>query len=115
MYLPILFSDFIAPEPYYMPRTDSFYQTEGEYVIKLAVPGIEKDQLKVELTGDTLLVSFSNAGDAGNKAGYSRRSYFMKHEIKRDEIKASLRNGILTITVPKAIPPEPEHKLIEIS
>jgi len=64
-----------------------------EYLIKLVIPGIKKEDLKLELIENELVVKIEN---------YTTSYRFLK-PIKEDEIWAQLENGILEIKVPKNV------------
>lgn len=75
------------------PFTDIF--DEGDYYrVIMDLPGVEKDQINIEATENSLTVSTSG-----------ERKYFkevtFKEPIKPDSAKAQYKNGVLTITVEK--------------
>ncbi len=96
---------------------DSLYQyvsikhTDGEYIIKVALPGISKEKVSLELSGNSLKISTktvnpnistddSNDNAEGNnqqQAKESTQSVRILGDIDRDNIKADLNNGLLTV------------------
>ncbi|KAH6769172.1 HSP20-like chaperones superfamily protein [Perilla frutescens var. frutescens] len=48
-------------------------------------------------------------------SGQFLRRFRLPENAKMDEIKASMENGVLTVTVPKAEVKKPEVKAIDIS
>ncbi len=99
---------------------------DDEVSIEAAIPGMSKDDVKVELTDKVLTICGSS-----NQDGSIKDSQYVKREIKRSSFKrsftlsenlkgsaitASFGNGILTLTIPKVVPDnfKPETKVIEI-
>lgn len=83
-----------------------------EYILEADLPGFNKEDIHLDLTGDTLTVRaerHSEFEDNDKKNNYIRceRSYgsytrqFDVSGVKTDQIKAKYNNGILTLTMPK--------------
>lgn len=51
----------------------------------------------------------------GRSSGKFLRRFRLPQNAKMDEVKASMENGVLTVTVPKVEEMKPEVKPIEIS
>jgi len=100
-----------AREPEYalIPPTDIFEDADGIRVV-LDMPGVSKDRLHVKADGNGLTV----AGDAeismpeGMEAVYAdirathyRRSFGLTSELDADRIEAALKDGVLTLRIPK--------------
>ena len=96
---------------------------KGDKVVVAAdVPGVEKEDLSVNISGDRLEISAERKKEAEEKKeGYVRRertytSYYrlvpLPAEVDADKADATFENGVLEITMPKvkAI----EKKKIEI-
>lgn len=90
-------------------------ENEQEYVIEALVPGFEIEDLKVVVENNVLSIaadepvpeSDGEADDAGGRARrwYARsfrRAYRLPTEVDADKIGAELKNGVLTVRVPKA-------------
>lgn len=94
-------------------------ETDAEYIIKMEVPGITKDQVTVNLENHRLTVS-GERKDEKKEESESRlvieRSYgsffrslgLPKAAIDKD-VSAELRNGVLTIRVQKAEESKPRR------
>ncbi len=92
------------------PSTD-IYETKDEYVFKIEVPGMNKDDVKVEFTEDTLTIKGERKEDKEiKKENYHRierffgsfqRSFTLPKNIDEKKIKAELKDGILELRVPK--------------
>ena len=86
-------------------------ETESEYVIDVEVPGVRKEDIKLDLKDDILTVFVErNEETKEERSDYIRRERrygscsrsFYVPEIKNEEVKAKYNNGVLTITLPKA-------------
>ncbi len=91
------------------PAADA-YETAGEYVFQVEIPGVALSDVKLEVEGGKLRI-------AGTRPEVDSSSHFLRMEriygefvrefeipsgIDRDRISAALDSGILTITAPKA-------------
>ena len=94
-----------------VPAID-MYETENEVVVKAAMPGVEAKDLDVNITGDILTIKGETSSEKEEKKenyyyqechyGTFTRSITMPAGVKTDKSEASLDNGILTLTLPKA-------------
>ena len=94
-----------------LPAVD-LYQTDGEIVVKAAVPGVKAEELQISITGDvlTLKTETEDSSETEKKAyrireqrwGTFERSVMLPTEVKADQARADFENGVLTITLPKA-------------
>ena len=93
------------------------------YLLDIAIPGYEKNDIKLELEKGYLTVSASQSACSDEENGeYIRkeryygkcsRTYYVGEGVNEDDIEANYRNGILTITVPKVVK-STDKKVIEI-
>jgi HSP20 family protein len=92
------------------PAVD-LYEEKDDIVVKAELPGMEKDNIKVNLSGDRLTIKGEKKQEEEvKKEGYyrSERSYgsFVRtlelpREVQTDKVKAAFKNGILEIRLPK--------------
>jgi HSP20 family protein len=98
---------------------------EGDkYVIESELPGIPKEDVKVDINGDTLTISAEHKETKEEKDGkkYIRRersfgSYTRSFDISgvaSDAISADYKDGVLTLTLPKKSPETPAARRLEI-
>jgi len=88
------------------------YQTEGEVVIKSTVAGITAGDIDITITNDMLTVKGARSRDEEVRPedyyyqecywGPFSRSVILPADVEADLIKATLKNGILTIRLPKS-------------
>ncbi len=80
---------------------------DKEYLITLAIPGFTKEQIKLELNGNILTISVENKEQSDendtkkNINSKFRQVISLNNDIERDSIKSSLKDGILTISIPR--------------
>jgi len=87
---------------------------EKDYVLKAEMPGFKKEDIEIEVQDDSIAIT----GMAGWKYDAKGKLYICKEracktfyrrielpdEIKVDEVKADLAEGVLEITLPKKAP-----------
>lgn len=95
-------------------------------MFKADVPGLKKEEVKVEAEeGRILQISGERSKEKEEKndkfhrversSGKFMRRFRLPENAKMDQIKASMENGVLTVTVPKEEEKKPEVKAIDIS
>lgn len=100
----------IRPLSIRMPSID-VYEEKDSVVVKAELPGMKKEDIEVNLAGENLTIKGEKKEDKEVKEdNYYRRerSYgsFLRTvalpcDVKSDEIKASFKDGVLEIRVPK--------------
>lgn len=123
-----LFDHFLEPdfelglgskEIEFVPECD-VDETDTHYLLSFDLPGISKDQVKVEVADNVLTVSGERkeerkaikTGRSEKFRGYFKRSMTLPGGVNADQVKASYENGVLEIAVPKMESAKP--KLIKI-
>jgi HSP20 family protein len=86
-------------------------EDDKKYSLELAIPGIDKNDLKLDINEDVLTISSESKNETEeNKNGYKRkefsyssfcRSFYIPENVNRDTIEANYKDGILTIGLPK--------------
>jgi len=113
-YMPNLFNDDFFPvlsnRSTSMPAVN-IMEDEKHYNLELAVPGIDKKDLKIDINEDVLTVSSETKSENEEKSeGYKRkefnyssfcRSFYIPENVKRDKIEATYKDGILSVDLPK--------------
>ena len=92
------------------PMVDVF-EEKDDIVVKAELPGIEKDNIQVNLTDHTLTikgekkkeeeVKEENYYRAERSYGSFLRTLDLPRDVRADQVKASFKNGILEVRMPK--------------
>jgi HSP20 family protein len=92
------------------PSTD-IYETKDEYVFKLEVPGMTKDNIEIEFKDDTVIIKGEKKEETEvKKEDYHRvertcgsfsRSFNLPKNVDEKRIDASMKDGILELRIPK--------------
>ncbi|XAR60608.1 hypothetical protein NMG60_11034051 [Bertholletia excelsa] len=102
-------------------------ETPEAHVFKADLPGLKKEEVKVEVEeGRILQISGERSKEQEEKtdtwhrversSGKFLRRFRLPENAKMEQVKASMENGVLTVTVPKEEEKKkPEVKAIEIS
>lgn len=93
----------------WVPEAD-IEETPRELVVTFALPGVEKNDIRVEVTADTLTVHGRRREEIGAPGTIRRerpRGEFLRRvtlpaEVKTAGVKAAYRNGVLRVTLPRA-------------
>jgi HSP20 family protein len=101
--------------PFYMPSffDDDFFpvltggissmpavnvrEDDKSFMLDLAVPGIDKKELKIDINEDLLTIA------SESKFSYSSfcRSFQIPENVNKEKIEANYKDGILSVTLPK--------------
>jgi HSP20 family protein len=100
-------------------------ETPEAHVFIADLPGLNKEEVKVEFDdGRVLQISGERNVEKDDKndkwhrvercRGKFLRRFRLPENAKIDEVKASMENGVLTVSVPKQEGKKPERKVIQI-
>jgi len=98
-----------APGSVMLPPADVFEDAEG-ITLQLDMPGVAKDRLNLQANKNTLLIEGTARIEMpqGMEALYAdvrstlyRRSFVLSDELETDKTEASLKDGVLTVRIPK--------------
>lgn len=123
LWMPEEFNDFFDTD--FMPRVSAtapainVKESEKDYTVELAAPGLTKDDFNVNIDNDGNLhikiENKSNKKDEDRKSHYLRREFsYSKYEqtlllpddVEKDKIAASVNHGVLTVELPKLVKAE---------
>ncbi len=97
------------PEAFVTPLTDIYEEENGLHVV-VDLPGVEKSGLKLAVENDILTieghVNASNSDTNYLIREFEPTNYFRQFElsesVNREKINAELKNGVLSIFLPRA-------------
>lgn len=101
-------------------------ETPEAPVFKVDLPGFTKEDVKLEIEDDRVLqitadrnVEREDKNETRHHVERSRGKFLRRFRLpengKIDQVRASIEDGVLTVTVPKEEVKKPELKAIEIS
>jgi HSP20 family protein len=104
------------------PPLNVWTNSEGA-LVAVELPGIKAEQLELAVVGDTLtLRGKREANNLPEGARYQRRERFqgefarsiqLPFTIDADKVEAEYKDGILTITLPRAESEKPKHITVQ--
>lgn len=118
-----LFFDFERGTPAFAVERGAFPQASlddkgGAFELRLEVPGLEEKDLELSADGSTVTLKGErkDAVPEGysvhrkERSGYRfARSFTLPTKVDAEHIEASLKNGVLTVTLPKAKEAQPRR------
>lgn len=83
-------------------------ENEEMYMVSADLPGIKKDEIKIDVTGNTLRVSGERRREIKEEGYYERssgrfsRSFTLPEAVDSKKIEANFEDGVLRIVLPKS-------------
>lgn len=124
-----IFDDFFALEPVdlfdsaWVPLID-IEEDEKSIHLRAEIPGIDEKDLNVTLEDNVLTISGEKKEErkeenkryvlAERRFGSFKRSIALPNEVKADSVKASFKNGVLTINFEKKEVSQPKRITINV-
>jgi HSP20 family protein len=109
-----------VPGKYFIPFTDIF-ENADTLVVVMEIPGVAQEDLEIRVEKDVLSVEgrIDFTKYQGLKpvyteynVGHFTRSFSLSSEIDQGAISARVKDGVLTLTLPKARQAEPRRIVI---
>ncbi len=99
-----MFDEFFAGAPGFNATAADLFEDEHNYYARFELPGYKKDQIDLELENAVLTVR--SAATETSEAGETRRSFqrsiAVPDGVDLEKVAASLEDGVLDLTLPKA-------------
>lgn len=131
-WMPEVFNDFFDTD--FMTRTKAtapainVKETEKEYTVEVAAPGMTKEDFNVNIDKDGNLhihmEAHTEKKEEDKKSHYLRREFayskfeqtlLLPDDVEKEAIAARVNDGVLTVTLPKMAKPEtPSARQIEV-
>jgi HSP20 family protein len=100
----------------------NFYEKEGKYFLTSELPGISKDDVSINIDNGVITITGKKESSKEEEGasyylketsyGSFSRSLRLPGEVEEDKIEASIKDGVLTIEMPKK--EEPKAKKITV-
>ena len=97
------------PDAYMRPAVDIYEDKQGITLIA-DMPGVSRDRLNIEIDNNTLsiegevVIDFPESMEAlyaDVRSTYYQRSFTLSNELQTDNTNAELKDGVLTLSIPK--------------
>ena len=105
------------------PRVD-IVETDKEFQIKAELPEVKKEDLKVTIENGALTIQGERKQEKEEKGkkfhrieryyGSFIRSFSLPENVDEDEIKASFKDGMLVLSLPKTEPAKPKGVEVKV-
>jgi HSP20 family protein len=99
-------------------------ETDKEYVIRLDLPAVKKEDVKVTLDQGVLAISGERKHQTDDKNekfhrvesyfGSFERSFSLPDNVNADSVRCDSRDGVLTVHIPKIEAPQQKPKQIVV-
>jgi HSP20 family protein len=113
---------FVSEESF-APAID-LYEDENEYVVEAELPGLKQDEIKVSVEDDILSISGEKKREKEVKEenlyrserfyGKFERQIVLPQNADRENIKASYKDGVLKVIIPKKEEAKPKKVDIKV-
>jgi len=100
-------------------------ETKDDFVVTAEVPGMSKDDIKINISENTLTIKGEkkeekkeedhNYHRVERRYGTFQRSFTLPTQVESDKVKAAYKDGVLTITLPKKEEVKPKEIPISVS
>ncbi len=106
-----------------LPAVDVF-EDESGITLLADMPGVSKEKLELKVEGDTLLIEggVQTQTPDGLEAVYAevripryRRSFTLSRELDTTRIEANLKDGVLTLRMPKQAHAQPRRIAVTVA
>jgi HSP20 family protein len=94
-------------------------ETENEFVVKAALPGVKPDDVQITLHGDTLTIRAESKAEQDKKGehwhlrerrfGTFQRTVSLATPVNSEKAQAQFEHGVLTLTLPKSESAKPRQ------
>ena len=111
-----------AQAPAMVPAVDVL-ENEAGITLKADLPGVSRDGLSIRVDGETLTIEGQvNLGAAKRlepvyaevRTAQYKRSFVLSRDLDTSKIDASMKNGVLTLTVPKLEQAKPRRIAVRV-
>lgn len=106
----------------YVPAFD-VWETQDAYIFKADVPGFREQDIDISVSGNRLTLSGKREAEQVSESdtyycsersvGTFTRTFTLPEGINADQIRADLKEGILTVNVPKTAEAQPKRITVQ--
>jgi HSP20 family protein len=123
-----LWDDFCIPtfpRPFGEEPFIDLSETEDRLIVRAEIPGLEPDNLDISISDDTLtlkgearqenVMSEEGYSSTESEFGYFSRTIRLPCKVKIDDVKATYKDGLLSVVMPKFKPEPPREIKIKVT
>lgn len=120
---PRSFRSLAQPFATWAPRMD-VYEKDNTIVVTAELPGLKKEDVRVELEGDDLVICGESKAESEIKEndyyrsernfGSFYRRMSLPAGVTAEQIQATLKDGVLEVRVPEPVEAKPETKQVTV-
>ena len=113
-----------ASGPVWMPVAD-IYETNDDFVLNFELPGVQEKDISLSITGDVFTVKgerrfeheFNDGSHLHSERVYGKfeRSIRLPMPVQAAEVRATYRDGVLDVRLPKADEVRPKEIKIDVT
>ena len=114
------FPSFLNEASSWKPRFEVL-NTDTAYRVRAEIPGMSKKDIYIEVIDKVLTISGERKDNNSSKNDYSEfsygefsRSFNLPDDVEDNKIKASMKDGVLALAIPRMEPVKPDVKKIQI-
>ena len=105
----------------WMPVVD-IEEADGDFVVKVELPGVEKDDVQVNIENGVLTIKGEKKSRSEDKKrhrvecvyGSFMRSFTLPQDVDVEKVEAAYKNGILNLTIPKQEQAKPKQIEVKV-
>lgn len=110
--------DRFAPDQTGWTPPVDLHETADQYVLTAELPGLARDAIEIHVRDTRVTIAGSRRERPSGCDRYHRverghgsfsRTFQLPHPVDASRVTADLRDGVLTVTCPKAAPPAPRR------
>jgi len=127
-----VFGDFYGRTPFRMAATEAMWsplvdihETKDNILLQIEVPGVKQEDIHVSIEDGTLTLNGERKRETEVKEdqyhrversyGHFERRILLPSEVDSDRVKASYRDGVLEIQLPKKEEAKPKQIRVEVA
>jgi HSP20 family protein len=112
-FTPTVMDDFFTSQPTFSSLSADVWEEDNDVFVKMALPGVEKDDIKITINEDNISIVGSSEKEEEQKD--KKRKYYYKSmessfeqsfnlptKVNPDKVEAEFKDGVLTVRLPKA-------------
>ena len=98
-------------------------ETDNDFVLKVELPGVEKDDVEVSIDNRILTINGEKKNDSADKKvhrtecryGTFIRNFTLPQDVDVDKVEAACKNGVLSLTLTKMEQAKPKQIEVKVN